>query len=226
MTPKKITVVTASRGTLLDDVLRLPSVRPHFHSLICDRPCGAEAVAQRHGVPVWRFPLRDNTAFSDALLAHLQEHAIDYTLVLFPRLLTGELLQRQAGRILNLHPSLLPAFPGLRSVDKALASSARYLGNTIHFIDESVDGGPIVLQSALPRGDGPEVELRHRHFVQQCRMVIQLVHWLAADRIVMAGRTARVADARFADAEFSPNLDHPDARQFAKAIPAHLLATA
>ncbi len=223
MTTKRIALVTASRGTLLHDVLQFAGVRDNLHSVVCDRPCGAEEVAQRHGLPTHRIALRDNAAFSDALLAHFREQAIDYALLLFPRLLVGDVVTTYAGRLLNLHPSLLPAFPGLHSVDQALATSVRHLGNTIHFVDESLDGGPIVLQSVTPRDDGPEVFLRHRLFVQQCQMVIQLVRWLADNRIVLDGKKARVKNAVFDQTDFSPNLDASEALTFTKVLPAHLL---
>lgn len=88
-----------------------------------------------------------NEYLSDRMKILLEEYEIEYCFSFGKRILMGELLEKYKNRIINFHPSILPSYPGLNAIDKAVAHKARYIGNTAHFIDESVDGGPIILQS-------------------------------------------------------------------------------
>lgn len=88
-----------------------------------------------------------NEYLSDRMRILLEEYKIEYCFSFGKRILMGELLEKYKNRIINFHPSILPSYPGLNAIDKAVAHKARYIGNTAHFIDESVDGGPIILQS-------------------------------------------------------------------------------
>jgi phosphoribosylglycinamide formyltransferase-1 len=88
---------------------------------------------------------------SQKLLFLLKEHNIDYLFCFGDKLLKGELLIEYKNKIINFHPSILPAFPGLNAIDQALKSSVQLLGNTAHFIDQGIDTGPIIMQSVLLR---------------------------------------------------------------------------
>ena len=91
------------------------------------------------------------TRRNDFLLAKLIEFKIDYLFCFGNKIFKGEILEIYENKIINFHPSLLPAFPGLNSIDKALASNVQILGNTAHFIDKGIDSGPIIMQSVLSR---------------------------------------------------------------------------
>lgn len=88
---------------------------------------------------------------SEKLLTVLELKNIDYVFCFGKRILKGDLLRKYKNKIINFHPSLLPAFPGVNSIDKALNSSVQILGNTAHFIDEGIDTGPIIMQSVISR---------------------------------------------------------------------------
>ncbi len=88
---------------------------------------------------------------SENLHEYLLEKKIDYLFCFGDRILKGKILETYKNKIINFHPSLLPAFPGLNAIDQALASSVQILGNTAHFIDCGVDTGPIIMQSVLSR---------------------------------------------------------------------------
>jgi phosphoribosylglycinamide formyltransferase-1 len=79
------------------------------------------------------------------------EFKIDFLFCFGDRILKGRILEVYKNKIINFHPSLLPAFSGLNAIDKALNSSVQILGNTAHFIDEGIDTGPIIMQSVIPR---------------------------------------------------------------------------
>lgn len=107
----------------------------------------------------------------------------------FMRVLDGELLARFAGRILNVHPSLLPSFKGLGAQRQALDYGVKVAGCTVHFVDASVDGGPIVLQAAVHVAEGDSVEsLRARVLEAEHRIVPRAVELFANGRLRIEGR--------------------------------------
>ena len=128
-------------------------------------------------------PFRDDRAsFERALDAQLQAHRADFMcLAGFMRLLTPEFVRRWSGRMLNIHPALLPMFKGLHTHRRALDAGVREHGATVHFVVPEMDSGPIVLQGSVPvmDGDTEEVlaqrvlEVEHRIYPQALRMVAE-----------------------------------------------------
>lgn len=189
-----------------------PLVRRQLHSVVADRACPAEAWARAQGLATARIEEPDNGRFSDALLAHLRGAGATHAVLFFTRLLRGPLLEAYGDRIVNLHPSLLPAFPGLHGYRDARAAGVRFVGTTLHLVDEHVDAGRTILQSVAPLDwEADEAAGRHRQFEQLCRGLVQVCHWLEEDRVVAAGPGTRVRGARFDDVEFAPALDAPAA---------------
>ncbi len=88
---------------------------------------------------------------SNELLRNLVINKVDYLFCFGQRILKGDLLRFYKNKIINFHPSLLPAFKGINAIDQALASSVQLLGNTAHFIDQGIDSGPIIMQSVISR---------------------------------------------------------------------------
>lgn len=110
--------------------------------------------ASRSGVPAVTIPHGAHASredFDRALIAALREHGAEWIVLAgFMRLLTPEFLRAFPGRVINIHPSLLPAFPGTNAMRQALAHGAKVTGCTVHFVDEGVDTGPIIAQRAVP----------------------------------------------------------------------------
>jgi phosphoribosylglycinamide formyltransferase-1 len=166
--------------------------------VISNRP-GARALerAQAAGVPALTI---DHTAFGDrmafetALAQALGVHRIDWVVLAgFMRLLTPHFLERFAGRVVNIHPSLLPAFPGAHAAKDALAHGVKLTGVTIHFVDEGTDTGPIIAQEgvAVADGDTEETLLARVHAVEH-RLYPEVVRWLAEGRVRREGRRVQV----------------------------------
>ncbi len=211
----RIVAVASARASILRVSLREDElVRSQVVSLVVDRNCGAIGVAEALGIPCTRIDEADNERFSDALLSHCREVGADHIALFFGRLLVGAVLTEYDHRIVNIHPSALPAFRGLRAFDQAWRSSARFTGTTVHFIDERVDEGQVILQSVLPidRGRDP-AELRHRQFEHMCKGFIQVCHWLEEGRIGIVDGRVEVAGAGFDQPDFSPALEAQSARQ-------------
>jgi len=120
----------------------------------------------------------------------LSEHEVDLVcLAGYMRLLSPEFIAAFRGRILNIHPSLLPAFPGLDVHDKALAHGVKYSGCTVHFVDETLDGGPIIAQAVVPvlDDDTPET-LAARILTQEHRLYAEAVALVLSGNYSIEGR--------------------------------------
>jgi phosphoribosylglycinamide formyltransferase-1 len=130
-------------------------------------------------------------AFDDAVLAALREHGVEWVaLAGFMRVLTPAFLRAWGGRVVNVHPALLPAFPGVNAVAQALAHGVKVTGCTVHFVDEGVDSGPIIAQRAVPVLDGDdEASLAARVHGAEHELFVSVLGDIAAGRIAAsAGR--------------------------------------
>ena len=138
-------------------------INANISLLVCDKP-EAKVISRagRLGVPVFVCSPKDfpnRTAHESRILAALKEAGAEFVVLAgYMRIIGKTLLGEYGGRIVNIHPSMLPDFPGMDAIAKAFASGAGYTGVTVHYIDEGVDTGPIIAQrqvEILP-GDTPE----------------------------------------------------------------------
>jgi phosphoribosylglycinamide formyltransferase-1 len=114
----------------------------------------------------------------------------------FMRLLTPELLRAFPQRVINIHPALLPAFPGLRAQQQAFEHGVRFSGCTVHFVDEGTDSGPIIAQAVVPvLDDDDEQALQARILAEEHRLLPATVRALAEGRVQISGRRVRVQGA-------------------------------
>jgi len=170
---------------------------------------GALSRAERAGVAPELLPSRgvaDRNAYDAAVVERLARHTPDLVcLAGFMRLLTPGFLRafgpapasRGCPRVMNVHPGLLPSFPGLHAQRQALTYGARFAGCTVHFVDEGTDTGPIIAQAVVPvlDGDGEEA-LSARILAEEHRLYPKAVGWFAAGRLSLEGRRVRVEGAR------------------------------
>ena len=144
----------------------------------------------------------DRVAFDEAVAEVLHQHAAELVcLAGYMRVLSVEFVRRFPGRILNVHPALLPAFPGLHAQRQAIQHGVKVAGATVHFVDEGVDTGPIVLQSAVPvLDDDTEETLAARILVEEHRLYPEAIRLYAEGRLRIEGRRVsggeRARDAR------------------------------
>jgi phosphoribosylglycinamide formyltransferase 1 len=144
--------------------------------------------AEAAGVETAVFSLADEPdrgKRDDALAGWLEERQVELVVLAgFMELLTPPFIRRFAGRIVNVHPALLPAFPGLGAIEQALEHGVKVAGVTVHFVDEGVDSGPIILQEAfeLPYHRGIAAIEQHFHEVEH-RLLPDAVRRIAAGRV-------------------------------------------
>ena len=148
---------------------------------------------------------------SDALLNLMKDNNADYLFVFGSRLLKGPLLKHYENKIINFHPSLLPAFPGVKSIDQAIQYGSSIIGNTAHFIDEGIDTGQIIMQNIAVVKHPVDYDVI---LDNQIPMLIQLMQWLSDNRISVSGRRVLVERASYGFAPFVPNLELQELQSF------------
>ena len=182
MSHKRIVVLISGRGSNLQALLdaHLPA---KFAAVVSNVPdAGGLVIARAHGIPTIVIDHRkftDRATFDAALTAEIDRHAPDLLVLAgFLRVLTDSFVRRYAGKMLNIHPSLLPAFTGLHTHRRALAEGVRVHGCTVHFVTAQLDHGPIVIQAAVPvHPHDTEDTLAARVLVQEHRIYPQAVRW-------------------------------------------------
>jgi phosphoribosylglycinamide formyltransferase-1 len=162
--------------------------------------CPALARAQAAGLPTFVADHRDykaRGAFDQALIASLRAHQVDLVVLAgFMRILGRTFLEAFPGRVINIHPALAPAFPGVNAQRQALEYGAKIAGCTVHFVDGSVDAGIVIAQAAVPvLDDDDEQTLRARILVEEHRLLPAVVRAMAERRVIVEGRRARVLGA-------------------------------
>jgi phosphoribosylglycinamide formyltransferase-1 len=152
---------------------------------------GVPALAISHR----RFETRE--AFEAAVRAALEGHGVEWVaLAGFVRVLGPGFLRAFPGRVVNIHPALLPAFPGVEAQRQAWEHGVKVAGCTVHFVDEGVDTGPILGQTAIPVLEGEELEsLQHRILAEEHRLYPRVLQWLAEGRVLREGRRTRILPA-------------------------------
>lgn len=156
--------------------------------------------ARAAGIPTAVVPHREcatREAFDARVVELLRQHDVAVVaLAGFMRLVTHVLLDAYPGRVLNVHPALLPAFPGLHAERQALAYGVTLTGVTVHFVDEETDHGPILAQAAVPILPGDTEETLHARIqVQEHRLYPDALQLLAEGRVAFDGRRVIVRDA-------------------------------
>ncbi len=190
---KKIVILISGRGSNMQAILaaRLPLT---VAAVISSEPqADGLAAAQQQGIATRVVDHRayaGREAFDGALSAAID--AVEPDLVVlagFMRILTDECVNRYRGRLVNIHPSLLPAFPGLHTHRRALAAGVKVHGCTVHFVTPQLDHGPIIVQAAVPvLAHDSEESLAARVLAQEHRIYPQALRWFCADRLELTSR--------------------------------------
>ncbi len=199
---KNVVILISGRGSNMEALIRardageLPIT---IAAVISNRPdaAGLETAAKAgivtHFVDHKGFP--DRAAFDAALAECIDEFAPDLVILAgFMRILSDGFVRHYAGRLLNIHPSLLPAFPGLHTHRRALEEGVRIHGCTVHFVTPTLDHGPVVVQAAVPVLDSDdEASLAARVLAQEHRIYPLAVRWFAEGRLALEGGRVRLA---------------------------------
>lgn len=163
---KKIAVFASGSGTnfqAIADAVKIGDLQTEIVLFVCDRP-GAYSIerAKNEQVPQFVFSAKDyagKAEYERAILQRLKENGAEYIILAgYMRLIGPTLLKEFEGRIINIHPSLLPAFPGKDAIGQALSANVKVSGVTVHFVDEGMDTGPIIAQAPVEISAGETLE--------------------------------------------------------------------
>ena len=193
-----VVVLISGRGSNLAALLDA-ALPVNFAAVVSNRvDAGGLQIARNHGVeavavPHLDYPTRE--AFEAALAAAIDKHSPDLIVLAgFMRILTAPFVERYAGRMINIHPSLLPSFTGLDTHRRALDAGVKIHGCTVHFVTPALDHGPIIAQAAVPVLDSDDEEsLAARVLAEEHRILPQAVGWFAHGRLVVADGRVCVA---------------------------------
>jgi phosphoribosylglycinamide formyltransferase-1 len=200
----RIGILISGRGSNMEAIVRaaetgrLPAV---VAVVLSNRPDAAGLhKAQEHGIETLVVDSRQASDKEDhdrRMMAVLEERRVDLVcLAGYMKVLTPGFLKAFAGRVLNVHPSLLPAFPGLDAQRQALEHGVRYSGATVHLVDAGVDTGPIVLQAAVPvEAEDTPASLAERILKEEHRIYPEAVRLFFEGRLKVEGRRVRILPA-------------------------------
>jgi phosphoribosylglycinamide formyltransferase 1 len=196
----RIVVLVSGTGSNMDSLIHAcetGEVPGEVVAVIADRPCAALDKASAGGIETSlvepsAYPSRDD--WSAALLERVGALGPDLVVSAgFMRILAPVFVDAFAGKLINLHPSLLPSFPGAHAVRDALEAGVEESGTTVHFIDNDVDHGPVILQERVPVEPGDDEEslherikaVEHRLLPRACRLLLEGKAHLEGDRAVV-----------------------------------------
>jgi phosphoribosylglycinamide formyltransferase-1 len=196
---KKIGVLLSGRGSNFEAIARnvaAGKLDAEIAVVLSNRESAPGlALAREMGIPAFAIVSRgaDRDIYDQLLVAQLEEHGVDLVcLAGYMRLLSAGFVRAFAGRILNIHPSLLPAFPGLDAQHQAIEHGVKVAGCTVHFVDEYLDAGPIVLQAAVPVLDDDTAETlgatilveEHRIYSEAIAIVLSGEYRIVGRRVI------------------------------------------
>jgi phosphoribosylglycinamide formyltransferase 1 len=203
---KNIVILISGRGSNMQAIVRAARAEgwPCRIAAVISNRADAEGLvfAAQQGIPTAVVSSKEYSsreAFDTALRAEIDRFSPDLIVLAgFLRILTAPFVDHYAGRILNIHPSLLPSFPGLATHGQALAAGVKVHGATVHFVTPELDHGPIVAQAAVPVfPDDTEDTLAKRVLEQEHTIYPRAVRWFVESRLSIDNGIVRIAaDAR------------------------------
>ncbi|MDD4980626.1 MAG: phosphoribosylglycinamide formyltransferase [Candidatus Omnitrophica bacterium] len=192
-----IAVFASGRGTNFGAIIRAVKkgrIKANLALLVCDNPkAGAIGRAKRAGIKVAllkREDCADKKDFEAGIIRHLEENKIDLIVLAgFMRILSPEFVIKYLGRILNIHPALLPSFKGTESIKDAFDYGVKVTGVTVHFVDEKMDHGPIILQKAvnIENDETPESLEKKIHSIEH-RLYPEAIRLYTEGKLKIEGR--------------------------------------
>lgn len=202
---KNIVILISGRGSNMQAIVQAGMPGARIAAVISNRPDAAGlAWAQAQGIPTVALDHKQyagREAFDQALAAAIDEFQPDLVVLAgYMRILTTPFVEHYAGRMMNIHPSLLPAFTGLHTHARAIEAGVKITGCTVHFVTPELDHGPIIVQAAVPvlDDDTPDL-LAARILKQEHRIYPQAVRWFIEGRLQEENGRVRLCGAHPSD---------------------------
>lgn len=199
---KNIAVFASGRGTNFGAIIRAVrsgKVKANLALLVCDQPkAGAIARAKRSGIKVALVKREDFSTkddFESVIIRHLEQNKIGLVVLAgFMRILGPRLVNSYSGRIINIHPALLPSFKGAHGIRDAFDYGSKVTGVTVHFVDDKMDHGPIILQKEVPIKEADTLEtLEARIHRLEHKLYPEAIRLFVGGALKVKGRKVRVS---------------------------------
>lgn len=200
--PYRIAIFASGSGSnfqAIADAVKCGVLDVSIELLVCDRPSAYVVERAREaGIPALVVRPKDfasKEAYEAHILQHLQERHIDLIVLAgYMRIITDTLVTPYYGRMINIHPSLLPAFPGLNAIKQAIDYGVKQTGVTVHFVDGGMDTGPIIAQmSVAVNDDDTEHSLAERIHPVEHILFPQVIRWLREGKVTLEGRKVKIS---------------------------------
>lgn len=210
---KKIVILISGRGSNMQAIVDAQIPGAQIAAVIANKADASGLVwAAARGIAtavVSHKNYDSRESFDAALAACIDGYAPDLVVLAgFMRILTADFVNHYSGRLLNIHPSLLPAFTGLHTHERALSEGVKVHGCTVHFVTADLDHGPIIIQATVPVLDtDTEEQLSARVLAQEHRVYPQAVRWFVEDRLVLNQGRVVINHVKFSEAATHPSVE-------------------
>ncbi|MFC4303021.1 phosphoribosylglycinamide formyltransferase [Cohnella boryungensis] len=199
--PLKIAVFASGNGSnfqAVAEAVQAGRIPARIELVVCDKPSAYVLErARSFGIDTYVFSPKQyasREAYEAEIVAELQSRGIDLIVMAgYMRLVTQVLVEPYYGRMINIHPALLPAFPGINGIGQALEYGVKLTGATVHFVDGGTDTGPIIAQKAVPVASEDTLESLGARIQQaEYELLPQVVSWIAEGRVTLEGRKVTI----------------------------------
>lgn len=207
---KKIVILISGRGSNMQAIVEAQIPGAEVVAVIANKPDAAGiAWAEAQGIDtlvVTHKNYDSREAFDQALASFIDGYEADLVVLAgFMRILTAEFVHHFAGRLINIHPSLLPSFTGLHTHERALSEGVKVHGCTVHFVTADLDHGPIIIQATVPVLENDTADsLSARVLQQEHRIYPQAVRWLLDGRVQLRDGRVFINQAQFSEGTTFP----------------------
>lgn len=197
---KQLVILISGRGSNMEAIARARIPGARIAAVIANRPdASGLALAREFGIEAIGLDHRafdSREAFDAELAATIDRFAPDLVVLAgYMRILGESFVRRYEGRLLNIHPSLLPSFTGLNTHRRAIEAGVKFAGSTVHFVTAELDVGPIVAQAVVPvLDDDDEASLAARVLEQEHRLYPQVLRWFVEGRLEVDGGRVRLRE--------------------------------
>lgn len=204
----KIAAVISTNGGIISNLLNLDYFKDKLVYMVSDRKCGAIDLANKYSIKHDIFYAQNGKEFSDKISENIDWAEFDLIISFYTKLFYGQFISMNKGKLINIHPSILPACRGMNGFENTIKSGSTFIGSTVHFVDEGIDTGKPIIQSARPYN--PHLTFstnRHLVFIDQCIILLQAIRWFEEGRIANNKERIIIRDAKYEISAYAPNVD-------------------
>ena len=203
----KVVFICSTNGSVIKKALGSQLLARNEIEFVSDRYCGAIMYAEALGYKIHVYETPSGREFSAFLNERYELNEDILFISFYTKFLTEPFLKGNSRKIINFHPSILPACPGMKGFEDTIESKAMLIGSTVHFVDSGIDTGKPILQTLFPKEFQSIDKLRHRVYLQQSISLLQIIKWFSEKKVKIKEGNVYIDDGVYSLNEFLPNLD-------------------